>query len=155
MEYRALARFAGVAVLVSLVSASAPPRSDNSVALTRVTVFKDPNCGCCQEWVKHLRKHSFEVAVRDTSDVRGAKTAGRVPERLHSCHTAFVGGYVVEGHVPAADIRRLLNEKPRVAGIAVAGMPAGSPGMEMGSRKDPYEVIAFKRDGTTRVFARH
>jgi hypothetical protein len=155
MKYRALARFAGMAVLVSLVSASAPVRPDNPAESTSVTVFKDPNCGCCQQWVEHLRKHSFKVAVRDTSDVQGAKKAGRVPERLHSCHTAFVGGYVVEGHVPAADIQRLLKEKPKVAGIAVAGMPAGSPGMEMGSRKDPYEVVAFNRDGTTRVFARH
>ena len=155
MKYRALARFAGMAVLVSLVSASAPVRPDNSAGSESVTVFKDPNCGCCQQWVEHLRKHSFNVAVRDTSDVQGAKKAGRVPERLHSCHTAFVGGYVVEGHVPAADIQRLLREKPKVAGIAVAGMPAGSPGMEMGSRKDPYEVVAFNRDGTTRVFARH
>lgn len=155
MEYRALARFAGMAVLVSLVSASAPLRPDNSASTKSVTVFKDPNCGCCQQWVEHLRRHSFAVVVRDTSDVQGAKNAGRVPERLHSCHTAFVGGYVVEGHVPATDIQRLLREKPKLAGIAVAGMPAGSPGMEMGSRKDAYEVIAFNRDGTTRVFARH
>jgi hypothetical protein len=78
-----------------------------------------------------------------------------VPEQLHSCHTAFVNGYVVEGHVPAADIQRLLKDKPKVAGIAVPGMPVGSPGMEMGSRVDRYDVIAFNRDGSTRVFARH
>ena len=155
MKYRVLARWAGVAMVASLTSASAPSRAISAVAADSVIVFKDPNCGCCQQWVEHLRKHSFEVAVRDTSDMSGAKRTGRVPERLHSCHTAFVGGYVVEGHVPAADIKRLLKEKPKIAGIAVGGMPAGSPGMEMGSRKDPYEVVAFTRDGATHVFARH
>ena len=155
MKYRVLARWAGVLVLASLASAHAPSSTTNVATATKITVFKDPNCGCCQQWVEHLRKHSFEVAVRDTSDVSGAKRTGRVPEPLYSCHTAFVGGYVVEGHVPAADIQRMLKEKPRIAGIAVGGMPAGSPGMEVGTRKDPYDVVAFDRDGTTRVFARH
>ena len=120
-----------------------------------VTVFKDPNCGCCKLWIDHLRKHSFTVTVKDTSDINGPKRTARVPERLYSCHTAFVGGYVVEGHVPAEDIQRLLAEKPKIAGIAVPGMPAGSPGMEVGNRKDRYDVVAFNRDGTTRVFASH
>jgi hypothetical protein len=155
MKYRVLARWAGVFVLASLTSAHATSSTVTAASTTKVTVFKDPNCGCCQQWVQHLRKHSFEVAVRDTSDVSGVKRTGRVPEQLHSCHTAFVGGYVVEGHVPAADIQRMLRDKPRIAGIAVGGMPAGSPGMEVGARKDPYDVIAFDRDGTTRVFARH
>lgn len=154
MQYRVLARFASMALLASLVSASAPAASLPAAA-SRITVFKDPNCGCCKSWVEHLRKHGFDVVTRDTSDLSGPKRTGRVPEPLHSCHTGFVNGYVVEGHVPAADIQRLLREKPRVAGIAVAGMPAGSPGMEMGSRVDRYEVIAFNRDGSTRVFARH
>lgn len=155
MKYRVLARCAGVVLVASLVSASAPSRQVNPGVAESVTVFKDPNCGCCKEWVEHLRKHAFKVAVRDTSDMSGAKRTGRVPEQLHSCHTAFVGGYVVEGHVPAADIQRLLKERPKVAGIAVGGMPAGSPGMEMGGRRDPYDVVAFTRDGATRVFARH
>jgi hypothetical protein len=159
MQYRFLANAASVVALAALVSASAPVvRSENredSARSPSITVFKDPNCGCCKSWVEHLRKHGFDVVVRDTSDVGGAERAGRVPEQLHSCHTAFVNGYVVEGHVPAADIQRLLTEKPKVAGIAVAGMPAGSPGMEMGGRVDHYEVVAFNRDGTTRTFARH
>jgi hypothetical protein len=155
MKYRVPARWAGLIVLAFLTSAHAPSSHGGVASAIKVTVFKDPNCGCCQQWVEHLRKHSFEVAVRDTSDVSGAKRTARVPEQLYSCHTAFVGGYVVEGHVPAADIQRLLKEKPRIAGIAVGGMPAGSPGMEMGSRKDPYDVVAFDRDGTTRLFARH
>ena len=155
MQYRALARLAGVFLLVSLVSASAPTSGSGVAARPHVTVFKDPNCGCCKSWVEHLRKHGFDVAVRDTSDVSGAKRTGRVPEQLHSCHTAFVEGYVIEGHVPAADIQRLLREKAKVAGLAVPGMPVGSPGMEAGGRADKFEVIAFNRDGATRVYARH
>jgi hypothetical protein len=155
MTPRTVLRIASIAALASLVGASAPAPTDRHPAATAVTVFKDPNCGCCAQWVEHLRRHAFTVTVRDTSDVSGAKRAGRVPEQLHSCHTAFVNGYVVEGHVPAADIQRLLRDKPRIAGIAVPGMPVGSPGMEMGSRKDKYEVIAFTRDGSTSVFARH
>ena len=120
-----------------------------------VTVFKDPHCGCCKEWIEHLRKHAFRVTAKDTSEVAPIKRSGRVPAHLGSCHTAFVGGYVIEGHVPAEDIKRLLKEKPKIAGLAVAGMPIGSPGMEVGDRKDKYDVIAFTRDGSTSVFAKH
>ena len=153
MQYRVLARFASLALLATAVSASAPA-TRLAEPRPHVTVFKDPNCGCCKSWVEHLRKHGFDVAVRDTADLSGAKRTGRVPERLHSCHTAFVNGYVVEGHVPAADIQRMLREHPKIAGLAVPGMPAGSPGMEVG-RVDRYDVVAFTRDGATRVFARH
>ena len=107
------------------------------------------------ERLEHLRKHAFKVIARDTSDMSGIKQSGRIPQQLMSCHTAFVNGYVIEGHVPAEDIRRLLAEKPKIAGLAVAGMPVGSPGMEVGNRKDRYDVIAFNRDGTTSVYARH
>jgi hypothetical protein len=147
--WRALA----LASIATLTSAYAPGVETH--APVPVTVFKDPNCGCCKSWVDHLRKHGFAVTAKDTSDINGPKRTARVPERLYSCHTAFVGGYVVEGHIPAEDIQRLLAEKPRIAGIAVPGMPAGSPGMEMGNRKDKYDVIAFNRDGTTRVFVSH
>ncbi|MGH7679152.1 MAG: DUF411 domain-containing protein [Gemmatimonadaceae bacterium] len=153
MKSRSFIRFATLAALAALSSAYAPAASLQPP--TSVTVFKDPNCGCCKLWIEHLRKHAFDVTVKDTSDIDGPKRAGRVPERLYSCHTAFVNGYVVEGHVPATDIQRLLEEKPKVAGIAVPGMPIGSPGMEVGNRKDKYDVIAFNRDGTTRVFASH
>ena len=155
MKYRALARLAGVLVLGSLVSASAPGPRAESAAPVRVTVFKDPNCGCCKSWIEHLREHAFEVVAKDTADMGAVKRTGSVPQRLYSCHTAFVDGYVVEGHVPAADIRRMLADKPRIAGIAVPGMPAGSPGMEVPGRVDRYDVVAFNRDGTTRVFASH
>lgn len=142
------------AILPFHVEAQAPARKAPVTAAT-VTVFKDPNCGCCKEWVEHLRKHAFKVVARDTSDVSGIKRSGRVPQQLMSCHTAFVNGYVIEGHVPAADIKRLLAEKPKIAGLAVGGMPVGSPGMEVGNRKDRYDVVAFNRDGTTSVYARH
>jgi hypothetical protein len=154
MKYRGLFRLVGVAALASLMSGAAPVATDTPKP-THVVVYKDPNCGCCKSWVEHLRKHGFDVAVRDTSDVSGAKRTGRVPDQLVSCHTAFVNGYVVEGHVPAADIQRMLAEKPKIAGIGVAGMPAGSPGMEVGGRVDHYDVVAFTRDGRTSVFARH
>ncbi|HJQ18985.1 MAG TPA: DUF411 domain-containing protein [Gemmatimonadaceae bacterium] len=153
MKYRGLIRLAGMACLATLSAAAAPVR--RSPAPTHIVVYKDPNCGCCRSWVEHLRKHGFDVAVHDTSDVSGAKRTGRVPEQLVSCHTAFVNGYVVEGHVPAEDIERMLAAKPKIAGIAVPGMPAGSPGMEMGGRADHYDVMAFTRDGRTSVFARH
>ena len=155
MQYRAPIRIASLAAIAFLVSASAPAGAPEPAVAPRVTVFKDPNCGCCKSWIDHLRKHGFEVVARDTSDLSGVKRTGRVPEALHSCHTAFVDGFVVEGHVPAADIQRMLREKAKVAGLAVPGMPAGSPGMEMGSRVDKYDVMAFNRDGSTRVFARH
>lgn len=153
MKARAYLRITTLAALALLSSASARPSS--LVPSPSVTVFKDRNCGCCKNWVEHLRKHAFDVTAQDTSDVGAVKRTARVPEELHSCHTAFVNGYVIEGHVPAADIQRLLREKPKVAGIAVPGMPLGSPGMEIGSRKDRYDVIAFNRDGSMRVFARH
>src|SRR3954466_651437 len=101
MQYRVLMRGACVAILASLVAAWAPQPSASSGTGPHITVFKDPNCGCCKSRVEHLRKHGFDVAVRDTSDLSGAKRTGRVPQQLVSCHTAFVRGYVVEGHVPA------------------------------------------------------
>ncbi|MGH7559934.1 MAG: DUF411 domain-containing protein [Gemmatimonadales bacterium] len=118
-----------------------------------MVVYKDPSCGCCALWVDHVKAAGFTVAVRNTSDVASVKSRQKVPSRLHSCHTAIVGGYTLEGHVPADLVHRLLLEKPRVLGLAVPGMPAGSPGME-GPRKDPYEVLTFDASGKTTVFAR-
>lgn len=153
MKFRHITRIVALASLSTVLSAAAGPLHHESAPA--VTVFKDPNCGCCTEWVAHLRRHGMTVTTRDTNDLDGIKSTARVPASLHSCHTAFVAGYVVEGHVPASDIARLLETKPRVAGIGVGGMPIGSPGMEMGDRKDPYVVMAFTRDGRTSVFARH
>jgi hypothetical protein len=156
MYLRPVLRTVAVLVVAALSSASAPSSPSSSrFSPPSITVFKDPNCGCCKAWIEHLRAHAFTVTAKDTSDISAPKRTGRVPEQHYSCHTAFVNGYVIEGHVPAADIQRLLDEKPKIAGIAVGGMPIGSPGMEVGNRKDKYDVIAFNRDGTTRVFARH
>lgn len=119
-----------------------------------VVVYKSPTCGCCNEWVSHLRENGFEVTVHDRLNMDPVKRAMGVPQRLQSCHTAQVGDYVIEGHVPADDIARLLKEKLPVKGLSVPGMPMGSPGME-GPRKDPYEVLTFQPDGRTSVYTRH
>jgi hypothetical protein len=120
----------------------------------RVEAWKDAGCGCCGGWVRHLREDGFEVVARDVADLQTAKRAHGVPEALWSCHTARVGGYVVEGHVPAADIRRLLAERPRAGGLAAPGMPASAPGMDVPGQ--PYDVVLFGvAEGGDRVFARH
>jgi hypothetical protein len=119
-----------------------------------VVVYKSPSCGCCKEWVNHLQKNGFSVEVHDRRDMNPVKAELGVPRHLQSCHTAKVGNYVIEGHVPANDIRRLLEEKPAIAGLSAPGMPMGSPGME-GPRKDPYDVLTFQRGGKTTVFSRH
>lgn len=119
-----------------------------------ITVYKDPDCGCCKTWIEHLRKNGFKVTSHDTRDMTTIKANFGVKADLQSCHTAIVNGYVVEGHVPAADIKRMLQQRPKIAGIAVPGMPSGSPGMENGMT-DRYSVIAFDRKGGTKVFARH
>jgi len=122
-----------------------------------MTVWKTATCGCCKDWVTHVRAAGHEVTVQDVSRpalVERKRELG-VDPGLAACHTAVVEGYVVEGHVPASDIERLLRERPDIAGIAVPGMPLGSPGMDYGDRVDPYNVIAFRADGAMRVFARH
>ncbi|ACY48266.1 DUF411 domain-containing protein [Rhodothermus marinus] len=136
----------GLALYSSQQQASAQPT---------LTVFKSPTCGCCGKWVEHMKAAGFNVRVEDVQDLSAIKARFHVPGTLHSCHTAIVEGYVIEGHVPAADVWRLLREKPDVTGLAVPGMPIGSPGMEQGFRVDPYDVLAFTTDGQTRVFARY
>lgn len=121
-----------------------------------VDVYKSPTCGCCSQWVDHLRSHGFQVRVTDSESVDQLKTKHGVPQQARSCHTALIDGYVVEGHVPATDIQRLLKERPQIAGIAVPGMPIGSPGMEVpGMKPQAFNVIGFSKDGSTRVFAAH
>lgn len=119
-----------------------------------VEVFKSPYCGCCGKWVEHLRQNGFEVKTHDVEDVPAARQKLGMPDRLGSCHTAKVGGYVVEGHVPATDIQRLLKEKPKALGLAVPSMPPGSPGMES-AKPMPYQTLLVQSDGSTRVFAQH
>ncbi|GHE22914.1 DUF411 domain-containing protein [Halomonas urumqiensis] len=113
-----------------------------------VTVYKDPNCGCCSAWAEHLEDSGFEVRQHDTRDMRAVKIEHGVSPELSSCHTAVVDGYVIEGHVPADDIHRLLDEKSELAGLAVPGMPHGSPGMETG-RVDDYAVLGWHHDDRT------
>lgn len=121
-----------------------------------VEIWKDPNCGCCQAWADHLKAAGFEVKVHNSGQMDRIKTMNRVPEKLASCHTAKVGGYVIEGHVPASDIMRLLKEKPQVHGLAAPGMPLGSPGMEMpGGEKEAYDVLSFDEGGNAAVYSSH
>ena len=120
-----------------------------------VVMYKDPNCGCCGKWAEHMREHGFKVKEVATAEMGVVKREARVPQALGSCHTAKVGGYVVEGHVPAADVRRMLDQKPAIAGISAPGMPMGSPGMEGPYPADRYDVVSFDAQGRTAVFARH
>jgi hypothetical protein len=121
-----------------------------------LTVYKDPSCGCCTKWIEHLRASGLQPVVHDRTDMDALKDSLGVPATLRSCHTAIAGKYVVEGHVPARDIKRLMDTAPKgIVGIAVPGMPVGSPGMEMGGRADRYDVIAFAANGATKMFARH
>jgi len=119
-----------------------------------ITMYKSPTCGCCAAWGDHLKANGFTVTVRDMENLTPIKAEAGVPPRLQSCHTAIVQGYAVEGHVPADLIKKLLAEKPRVTGIAVPGMPIGSPGMEQGTTKQPYDVLLFDAQGRTTVYAR-
>jgi hypothetical protein len=120
-----------------------------------MTVYKSASCGCCSKWVEHVEKHGFTVKVVNVDDIMATKAKVGVPKALTSCHTAVIGGYVVEGHVPAADIKKLLASKPKAKGLALPGMPMGSPGMEHGGHHAPYETLLVKADGSTAVFARH
>ena len=115
-----------------------------------VTVYKSPTCGCCGKWVEHLRQAGLQVEVRETGNLDAVKQRLGVSRKLGSCHTATVGGYIIEGHVPAAQVQRLLREKPPVAGIAVPGMPVGSPGME-GPGGKPYQVVSWRKGGTVEM----
>ena len=124
-------------------------------AAQSIHVYKSPTCGCCDDWIDHLEENGFDVEATNSNNMGKIKAeAGLIPG-LGSCHTAYVDDYVIEGHVPADDIKRLLSEAPNATGLSVPGMPAGSPGMEMGGRKDPYQVIMFNNLGQTQVFSEH
>lgn len=145
-----------VPLLVPLIAAAIfVVRDWRREAAAEVIVYRGRSCECCLRWAAHLRENGLRVYVRTQDHVRPVRERYGVPSRLSSCHTARVGGYTVEGHVPAADIRRLLRERPTVAGIAVPDMPIGSPGMEQGDRNDSYVVFAFDTDGGVRVFEQH
>ena len=123
--------------------------------LPAVTVYKSPTCGCCGDWVTHLKDNGFPVEVKARANLRPVKQQLGVPDQLASCHTAVVGNYIVEGHVPASEIKRLLSEAPNLRGISVPGMPVGSPGMERGDRVEPYDVVGFTAGGDTTIVAQY
>jgi len=126
-----------------------------AVLASEITVFRSPTCGCCGKWIDHAEAAGFQVKDEVTEDMSAIKQQYGVPQNLTSCHTTVVGDYVVEGHVPVEDVQRLLVEKPDVAGIAVPGMPIGSPGMESGDYTEPYTVFSFTESGETAAFAEH
>lgn len=136
--------FAGL-LLAAVAQAAEPPVID---------VHRDANCGCCKDWINHLQDNGFQVNDHVEADMPAVKQRLGVPPRLASCHTAVIGGQFVEGHVPAADILRL-RQRPDLLGAAVPGMPVGSPGMEIGSRQDPYQVIGLQRDGGESVISEY
>ena len=173
-SFAAVALVAGIALAAcnqapaaqpSTGSASAAPAGGGTqheaqlgrnVRLPRMLVTKSPTCGCCHLWVEHMRKAGFQIEVRDVDDINLVKQRVGVPYGKGSCHTAEVNGYFIEGHVPAADVKRLLAEQPDAKGLVVPGMPAGSPGMEMpDGRLQPYVVELVAGDGSTSEFARH
>lgn len=143
-----------VVVVIGLLPMGALSETGETAELESITVYKSPTCGCCTKWVRHLQDNGFEVEAINRSDMSDVKSEAGVPRQLASCHTAVIGGYVIEGHVPAPDIKRLLEERPDVAGLTVPGMPMGSPGME-GHRQDKYEVLTFTRSGDTTTFSRY
>ena len=142
-----------IAVVMSLTTATSAATA--SVPL-EVTVYRDPFCSCCEGWIDYLTNQGFQPTSVKTSTIDTLKQQYGVPDDLASCHTAIIDGYVVEGHVPSDDIKRLLAQKPsNIRGIAVPGMPVGTPGMEMGDKKDSYAVVSFDKKGQTKVFKQY
>lgn len=149
---RVSALVGGLAVVGYLAAVAAiPTQQARPIA---ITVYKSPTCGCCTAWVDHMKANGFTVTVRDIENLTPIKADAGVPSRLQSCHTAIVAGYAIEGHVPADLVKKFLAEKPKLAGLAVPGMPVGSPGMEQGNTRQPYEVLTFDAQGRTTVYAR-
>lgn len=143
-----------LAAWLGLLAAATATAGDYDAAKD-ITVYKNPNCGCCTKWVNYLEDHGYNVTVEEKRDVYEVKAELGVPENLAACHTAIIDGYVVEGHITHRDIQRLLLLRPDVKGIAVPGMPVGTPGMEVGDIKHPYNVISFDENGMMQVFAKH
>jgi len=144
----------GSAIAQSNAASSTPIQQQKS-APSLMVVHKSPSCGCCAAWIKHMEQAGFRVEVVNEVRLDPIKRALGVPENLGSCHTAKIDRYFIEGHVPAQDVKRLLAERPNALGLAVPRMPIGSPGMEQGNRRDPYDVLLVYRSGKTEVFAHH
>lgn len=141
-------------VILGILGIYAPISSaiqDKQTAFS-TTVYRSPDCSCCGGWIDHLKANGFEIKDYPTLDIEAIKHMYSVPDNLTSCHTAVVNGYIIEGHVPARDIKHLLQEKPNVSGLSVPQMPVGTPGMEMGNKKDPFSVFSFNKQGKIIVF---
>lgn len=154
MQRRSL--IAAAAALLG-VTATAFPAFGQTSPKPLIEVWKSPTCGCCKDWIKHMESNGFAVKAHEVSDAAKIELRNKLglADQYGSCHTALVGGYVVEGHVPANDVRRLLKDRPRGVGVAVPGMPVGSPGMdgpEYGGRKDPFQVLLVQRNGNSAVY---
>lgn len=148
--------FLAMATMTSAVANEASEEnSDTGTSDLILVVYQDPSCGCCGKWVKHMRDHGFTVKSVLESNMNARKQSLGVPPKLRSCHTAVIDDYVIEGHVPAADVKRLLKDRPEGEGLAVPGMPLGSPGMEFGERRQAYDVLLFDAAGDTAVFKHH
>lgn len=148
--------FGGAVLAVTLTTVALVSAQQQRTAGPTMEVYKSPTCGCCSKWVDHVRQAGFTAKVTELDDeaLDALKTKHGIPRTAQSCHTALVGGYVVEGHVPATEVQRLLKEKPAIAGIAVGGMPTGSPGMEVpGVPPRAYNVVTFDKQGAVRVYS--
>ena len=155
MMKKRIAALAGGGVFALLVAGLLSWYTPSAAKAGVVTVYKNPSCGCCGAWVDHMRAAGFELEVHDLTDLQAIKAEHGISANLGSCHTALLGGYVVEGHVPADLVQKMLDEKPDIAGLAVPGMVVGSPGMEVpGQPAQPYDVIAFDASGRTAVYAK-
>ena len=156
MQGRWIAKLAaGLALALALAVAGYHQFGTAPAAAGEIAVWKSPSCGCCGKWVEHLRANGFRVVVHETDDLAPVKQSQGVPQNLQSCHTAEVDGYTIEGHVPAAEVKRLLAERPKARGLAVAGMPLGSPGMEQGSAREAYDVMLFDDQRRQSVWRRY
>jgi len=151
IDRRGIFALAGATLIMSSLPLSGRLQAKS---IPTLKVYKSPSCGCCAAWVKHIEANSFKVEVFEMDDLAPVKAHYRVDLSLQSCHTAIIAGYVIEGHVPAADIQRLILERPVARGLAVPGMPIGSPGMEQGNQRDSYDVLLFGEKGV-RVFNKY
>ena len=151
-----MTRRAALSTLGTLAAAAAVwPRSAEAQTPTKLVVYKSPTCGCCQKWVEHMSANGFTSTVNNHPDMDPIKKQHKIPAELQSCHTTLVGGYVIEGHVPASDVKKLLAAKPKgILGLTIPGMPASAPGMDL-TPFQPYTVLTFDAKGTTAVYARH
>ncbi len=145
--------FLNGALFAAVLPAVLLPPAAHATKKPVITVYKTPTCGCCHDWVAHLQQQGFDVVAKDVPDTSPYRRQYGVPKELASCHTGVIDGYALEGHVPAADIKRLLAARPKARGLSVPGMPVGSPGMEVeGTRRDAFDVVLFADDGSRKVW---